>query len=395
MRLRRRRPRLRSVERLAARAGALEPRLTFVGGWQRLRGAAWPIIQTAAAAGVAWTLAVILLDQSRPVYAPIAAIVALGASFNERGRRAVETIGGVVVGIVVADLLIHAIGTGPLQTTLLVLLAMGAAIAINGSPGFVSEAAVSAIVIAAVAPGDDGLSPDRFLEALIGGGVGLAINALLFPPKPERLVDAPARALFEDLEEALNEIAAGLLEGDAERAARALGLARTVDERVEELDEAIAVGRQTALLAPARRAALHDVERYADVMRQSDFATRNTRVLARDALRFVRTHGAAPEALGNAVRELAQAVRALGEAFQQQEPADRPGELALQAAGRATALLERHSDLSTAEVVGRIRATAVDLVRAAQSLARPDRDFAYAPTEELLAEPRPLNRPPR
>ena len=41
------------------------------------------------------------------MFASIAAVIALGATYGQRSERAVELIGGVVVGIGVADLLVR------------------------------------------------------------------------------------------------------------------------------------------------------------------------------------------------------------------------------------------------------------------------------------------------
>ena len=80
----------------------------------RLRMRMWPILQTAAAAVAAWYLARLLTGEERPVFASIAAVICLGATIGRRNERSLELIGGVVVGIAVADLLVRAIGTGPL-----------------------------------------------------------------------------------------------------------------------------------------------------------------------------------------------------------------------------------------------------------------------------------------
>src|SRR4051812_1815473 len=90
----------------------------------RLRGRILAIVQTAAAAVLAWWLAVLILPDPRPAFASIAAVIAVGATNGERAGRAFQLVGGVVLGITVADLLIQLIGTGAWQIGVLVILAM-------------------------------------------------------------------------------------------------------------------------------------------------------------------------------------------------------------------------------------------------------------------------------
>jgi uncharacterized membrane protein YgaE (UPF0421/DUF939 family) len=104
----------------------------------RLRPSILPILQTAAAAVAAWYLAVLLLPSETPTFASIAAVICLGATLGRRPQRALELIGGVLLGILVADLLLLVIDTGPLQLGLLVVLAMTAAVLIRGGELFVS-----------------------------------------------------------------------------------------------------------------------------------------------------------------------------------------------------------------------------------------------------------------
>ena len=76
----------------------------------------------------AWYCAVLLGVEHRPAFASIAAVISLGAAFGERRQRAVQLIAGVMLGIVLADLLVRAIGAGLPQIGLLVVLAMLAAV---------------------------------------------------------------------------------------------------------------------------------------------------------------------------------------------------------------------------------------------------------------------------
>ncbi len=114
----------------------------------RVRGRLWPILQTAVAAVGAWYIALLFGVESRPAFASIAAVVSLGAAFAERRQRAVQLIAGVMLGIVLADLLVRAIGNGMPQIGALVVLAMLAAVVLGGGELLVTEAAVSAILVA-------------------------------------------------------------------------------------------------------------------------------------------------------------------------------------------------------------------------------------------------------
>jgi uncharacterized membrane protein YgaE (UPF0421/DUF939 family) len=351
---------------------------------RRLRAARSAILQTAAAAVAAWYLAVLLLPDPRPAFACIAAVISIGAAHGQHRQRAIQLSGGVVLGLTVADVIIHLIGTGAPQIAVMVVLAMGAAVALGGGELLVSEAAVSAILLVALDPAaGHGYSPNRILEALIGGTVAFVTAALLFPPDPLLHVGRAAQAVFGELGRALERVASALATGDTGRAERALAQARGIDDLFDTLDTALATGHETAHTAPPRFAARGPIERYERSLSQLDLAIRNNRVLARHALRFVRAGRPAPAELPVAVNELAQAVWALAAAYDAPERADEARRLAMSAAARATAL-HTQADLELTEVLAQVRSTAVDLARAAELVAGPPDGL---PTEELLALP--------
>src|SRR3712207_9572953 len=84
----------------------------------RLRSKGWHLGQAAVAAGVAYWLASDVLGHPTPFFAPIAAVVCLGTSYGQRLRRVAEVTLGVAVGVLIADLLVLALGTGPWQISL-------------------------------------------------------------------------------------------------------------------------------------------------------------------------------------------------------------------------------------------------------------------------------------
>ncbi|HET7479912.1 MAG TPA: FUSC family protein [Rubrobacteraceae bacterium] len=318
--------------------------------------------QSAVAASAAYFVAVWVLGHERPFFASIAAVISLSVTLGQRGRRAVEIVFGVAVGLLVADFIVLLIGTGTLQIGLVVALAMGAAVFFGGGTLLVNQAAISALLVVILQPPDSFFSPTRFFDALIGGSVALAIH-YLFPANPERLVERAAAPVFEELVTVLEEVAAALAGGDADRARRALLRARELDVRVRRFNEALAAGHETARLSPTRRRALQHLELYANAGLRIDLAVINARVLARGAANATRRGGAAPPRLPEAVLDLSRAVKALETFLEESGGYEEARRYALGAAQKATEILSDRHDLATSVLVGQIRSAAVDLLR--------------------------------
>jgi uncharacterized membrane protein YgaE (UPF0421/DUF939 family) len=332
----------------------------------RLRSRTHAILQTAVAALAAWYLSVLLLPDPQPIFACIATVVAIGATHGQHRQRALHLVAGVVVGLAVAVALVHVIGTGAPQMALLIVLAMSVAVLLNGSDLVISEAAVSAMLLLMLG---GGFSPNRILEAVIGGAVALAI-ALLFPPKAALTVSRAAQAVFGQLGRSLERTASALEAGDPERADAALEQARAIDELIDTLDDALTTGRETVRTAPPRFGEREPVERYDRSFEQIDLAVRNTRVLARHAHRALRTGDASP-AVAPAVGTLARSVWELAAAYDDPQRAEDARELAASAAAKAAP-----------DALGEsVRSTAVDLMRAAELVAGEPETL---PSEELL-----------
>jgi uncharacterized membrane protein YgaE (UPF0421/DUF939 family) len=330
----------------------------------RLRVGMWPVVQTAVAAALAWSAAVLVLGHERPFVAAIAAVISIGAVTGQTLRRAAEWIFGVAVGLAVADLIMLAIGTGPIQTGIIVGLAMAAALLMRGGAMFVTEAGVSAVLVVNLDPTTYGVSPDRFLEALVGGGVALAVSAI-FPSNPSLRARQAMQPLLEDLATALRDAAAALIGGDLKMAEGALSEARRIDALVAGLREELDGGYQIARLSPQRRRHLGYLGYYAIAADQLDFAARDTRVLARAAVTMVRENGAVAGQLPEAILELALAVEALAGYLEQPDhPLGDVRHFALGAAGEATSMLKERNDLETSALVSQIRSTAVELLQA-------------------------------
>jgi hypothetical protein len=350
---------------VARRRGLSAVRANVEGALARLRVGSWPVVQTAVAATLAWSVAALVLGHEQPFVAAIAAVISVGAVAGQTLKRAAEWILGVAVGLTVADLIMLAIGTGPVQTGVIVGLAMFAALLIRSGIMFVTEAGVSAVLVAGLDPTTSGVSPDRFLEALVGGGAALAVSAA-FPSNPSTRARQAARPVLEDLATALRDAAAALIGGNLELAEAALSEARRIDAPVARLREELDGGYQIARLSPPRRRHLGHLGYYVAAADQLDLAVRDTRVLARTAVTLVREKGAAPGQLAEAILGLALAVEALAGYLERPDQAlDDARQFALGAAGDATSVLQSSNDLETSALVAQIRSTAIDLLQAA------------------------------
>ncbi len=349
----------------------------------RLRGRLLAVVQTAAAAVVAWELAVLLLPDPRPAFAAIAAVIAVGATNGERVGRAFQLVTGVVIGITVATLMLSVIGTGAWQMGVLVILAMSAGIALGLPEMVVVEAGVSAILLVALDPGAAaGFSPNRIFEGLIGGATALAISATFFPPDPALGPGRAAQAMFVELGRALERIAGALESHDAGAAERALVDARGIDPLIRSVEAELVTGRETARYAPGPRSSRALLDRYERSIPQIDYAVRNTRVLARNVVALVRDGEDVPESLHTAVRDLSNAVWELAASYDAPSHAEPGRRLAVRAANEAAAVSTERPDVVL--VGGQVRSVAVDLVRAADLVAENADEPGERPTEELL-----------
>ncbi|MEH0846037.1 FUSC family protein [Micromonospora sp. CPCC 205711] len=360
----------------------------------RLRQGWLPVVETTLAATVAWLLASRLVGHPQPFFAPAAALIVLGQARGQRVRRAVEVVLGVAAGVLVADLVVQALGPQSTWTVFtVILLTIALAVAVGASTVSVVQAAVSALYLVVVSPPTESLVPFRFVDALIGGGVAVVASQLIDVRRPLAPLVAEFRRTFDGLADTLEEVATALDEHDEAAALAALEQARRLDAGVERLRGAVLAAGEAVRLNVRRRRHLGRLRTVDASIGQLDYAVRNVRVLARAGVTLSRLPTPVPPDLGAALRSLAEAVRAAGVALANDlEGAEEAGDAA---AGRAdTAALEAvriagrlfapAQTLPLVMIVGQIRATAIDLLRG----VRGDDDAAVlARVDEALGLP--------
>ena len=330
--------------------------------WERVRANWRVMVQAGVAVALAWAVAKDVLGHKAPFFAPVAAIIALGTSYYERGRRAAELVVAVTLGIAVADLLAYWVGHGVAQLAVGVSIAIALGLFFGTSQLFVNQVAVSAVLVFTVTTASTHVSFSRAVDALVGGTIALVVAAVILPADPVRILREAARPVLDELAETLADIAGALRVRDLEAAEASLVRARGIDELGEAFFAATRESHSAARWSPTHRRARGTVEFYAAAAGRIDLAVRNVRVLARGAMRALSLDENVPPEVADAVDDLGLAVRLLAEALASGSEFDSVRDPALRAAAMATHVLAGTTNLSVSVIVGQVRSTAVDLL---------------------------------
>lgn len=333
---------------------------------RRVRLTALPIVQSALGAALAWWLATIPpIDHTQPFFAPISALIVLGGGLGQRLPRVLELVGGVAVGVLVGDLLVAWIGGGVVQLALVVALAMVAAVLVGSGALIITQAGASAVLVVALAPADPGgLDLDRFVDALIGCGVGLVISILLLPLNPVSAARRQIDPLLTTVAEVMESAAQALAGHDRTAATEALARARDTQTDVDAMHSALEGANEVARIAPVRWQKRGHLAAYLDVATPLDHMTRNTRVLVRHVISLLQRDEPVPRVLPQSLRALAGAVRLLRIDL---ERGDEPREArvsAVESARMATEALDHTGGFAGQIVIAQIRSLAVDVLLA-------------------------------
>ena len=191
------------------------------------------ILQQTGAATVAWLLANQISGHDDPLFAPLAAVVALNAPLGERGRNTLRLLLGVVTGILVGELAIAVVGGGFGTLAVATFTAMMVAHLLGGARVMVAQAAAGAILTVASADGEVGIN--RLIDALIGGGVALVFSQTLFTPEPVALLRRAAAAALKAMAHGLMHTARALNDDEQQLAQEAIDTLRELRDQLVEL----------------------------------------------------------------------------------------------------------------------------------------------------------------
>ncbi|MEV6487586.1 FUSC family protein [Actinoplanes sp. NPDC051633] len=333
------------------------------GVWSRLKGGAALAVQAGVAAGIAWFLAHDVFGRPTPFFAPIAAVITLASSVGQRARRTAELVLGVAIGIGIGDAIILVIGRGPWQIALIVVGAILVATAVGGGTPLVVQSASSAVLVATLTQGV-GLPYSRFLDALVGGGVGLVVMTLLLPLNPLTVVRRAADPALAALAAGLRQVADGLAQGDQDKVQQALDDLRAAEGTFAAFTAAVTAARENVAFAPARWRTRGALGQYVDGATQLIHALRNVRVMTRRVLTAMGDGETVPPVLPEAVGLLGDAVELLQQEWAKGAEPIATRERALRAAAEAGRGYDEGVGFSGGVVVAQVRTTVTDLLRA-------------------------------
>lgn len=331
--------------------------------WSMLRSRAPMIIRLSLGTSIAWLVATVAVGHVQPFFAPVAAALTIAAGIGQRRSVVVELVVGVSVGILAGEVLITLIGRGTWQIALVVALAVTAASLLGLKGMALMQAATSAILIAAVLPPAATGNPAvaRFVDALIGGVVGLVMTAIV-PANPLRDLDREIQKVLRGLASILDQVADAMRLKDAGVAWTALQEARALQPTLEGLTAISSSATEVSQISPLRWSQREHVRLYTSSVYDIDNAVRDARVLARRVTSMLRHNEVPPDGMQDAVASLAEAVRIYGGDLQEYERFDEAKDRLVEAARSATRALSGSGTLNASAVVAQIRSLAADLL---------------------------------
>ncbi len=299
----------------AVTPGAPAARREVREAYERLRRYFIVALQAGLAAGLAWYVASTLLDNPQPLFAPAAAVGTIAAAIGNRIRRTVELLGGVILGVLVGDLIIKLIGAGPVQTGLVVALAISVAVVIRGSGAVMVQAGSTAVLLGTVEPNAPDLAVPRTANALVGGAVAMGVALLVLPLNPVRVVHRAAGPTLDLFANELTATANALTARDAGAADAALLRLEAAEVERQQTTEIVAAAREVTTLSPWRWRRRAQLRRYEHASAHLELAYTNSRNMVRRVVALLEAREPVPSPLPAAVEAFGQSLRLLHRDF--------------------------------------------------------------------------------
>lgn len=223
-------------------------------GARRVRGAAFPMLESSVAAGLAWVLAAEIVGRPAPIVAPIAAWGALGFKPNRMPRQVAELGAGATLGVILGDIAARTQVIGPLQVVVLLMFAGLLARFLDNSDLFTVQTCINAVVVLGLSSfGMTAGVQDRWIDALCGAGVAF-VFAVLMPRRPTTRAVRYVRSATTELAILLDMLAKAMRSGEPGALRELTGQRDALGKLVEESATTVRSARSVIKLNPTLRA---------------------------------------------------------------------------------------------------------------------------------------------
>jgi uncharacterized membrane protein YgaE (UPF0421/DUF939 family) len=243
----------------------------------RVGESAIPILQIVVAATGAYAFAAYVLGHPAPLLAATVTISSLGLVRDARPRRVLETVIGMLVGVLVAESLLLIAGQGWWQLAIALGLTLAVARFLSPQPGFAIAAAIQSVIVIVIPAGTPW---NRLIDGIVGGIAALLVTALI-PRNPRRSAIHHGEELFRAVDSTADTLVRALRRGDRLRAERGLEKARALQPLVDSWRATLESGLAISRISPFLRRQRFDLARHERIRQAMDLATRNLRVVAR------------------------------------------------------------------------------------------------------------------
>jgi len=330
-------------------------------GLHRVRESLPAIVQIVIAATAAFAFAHYVLGHPAPLLAATVTISSLGLVRDARPGRVLETVIGMVLGILIAELIVMIAGVGWWQLALTLTASLVVARFFSEQPAFAIAAAIQSAIVMVIPASVPFL---RLIDGVVGGVAALLVTALV-PRSPLRSVVNEGTRAFADFDSAVATLVQGLRRGDRMRAERGLAKARALHAPIDAWRDGIESGAAIARISPFLHRQRSEFERQERVRAHLDLAGRNLRVIGRRVV-YLCDDGQARPVAADLLSELAAGARLISDSLADisYEPAAREAVRAVAARLDPAALAAGRSSVDQ-NLIGALRPLAVDLMTAA------------------------------
>jgi len=323
----------RPVNRLAANMSSLAEdawnrldfrrRLLLTGlglrqGVRRMRGSLVPVLTASAAACIAYLIAHNLLGHPTPFFAPVAAWICLGFTYNRVPRKVLEIGAGATIGVAIGEVILLSLGAGAWQVAVGLLVAGLTARLLDRGDLFTIQSGVNSMVVIGMGTlGSQmtGAGPSRLIDAFVGAAVALVLAILL----PGDVLYRPRRYVSNMLAEfgtALSMMGDGLSSGNRELLRDAHAQLSGVEGVLSDAETVWKSSAQIVALNPTMRRHRPQIDELGRQLELSTRALHTAETLLRQSRGVVAESGPMP-AVGTLMHDSAATLHALSSAVRQ------------------------------------------------------------------------------